>query len=199
VQDHVEVWRGSDRERVPLSGDQVTIGRNDANTLVLHDPTVSQVHAVLERYGTGWCLRDVGSTNGTFLNGDRVRGEIRLRSGDEIRVGQGSLVFRSSVVHHVSDTETVEGAPETTRREREVLVALCRPMLGSDAFNPPSSIRDIADELFVSEAAVKFHLGNLYDKFGIQDVTGSRRIRLANEAFRRRAVTVGDLTKPANR
>jgi hypothetical protein len=65
--------------------------------------------------------------------------------------------------------------------------------LGSAAFTPPATIRQVAQELVVSDAAVKFHLGNLYDKFGIFEADEGRRVRLANEAIRRRAVTVADL------
>ena len=51
----------------------------------------------------------------------------------------------------------------------------------------------MAEALVVSEAAVKFHLGNLYDKFGIIEEGGSRRVRLANDAITRRAVTYAEL------
>src|SRR5206468_11350437 len=88
------------------------------------------------------------------------------------------------------------GPPVLTRRERELLLALCRPLLEGAAFAPPAGTRQMADELFVSEAAVKFHLANLYDKFGLsehQDGAPSRRVTLAAEAIRRRAVTIADL------
>ena len=62
-----------------------------------------------------------------------------------------------------------DGPPVLTRRERELLVALCRPLLEGAAFAPPAGSRQMAAELFVSEAAVKFHLANLYDKFGLSE------------------------------
>ena len=64
--------------------------------------------------------------------------------------------------------------PELTRRERDVLAALCRPALESDVFTEPASVRQIAEALVVTEAAVKQHLMHLYDKFGIRE-TGERR------------------------
>ncbi|GIU99087.1 MAG: hypothetical protein KatS3mg014_0703 [Actinomycetota bacterium] len=60
-----------------------------------------------------------------------------------------------------------EGVPELTRREREVLVALCRPAASGEVFTEPASVREIARELYVTEAAVKQHLLHLYEKFGI--------------------------------
>lgn len=74
--------------------------------------------------------------------------------------------------------------PHLTRRERDVLEALCRPAAGSaDTFVEPASIRDMADRLGVSDAAIKQHLLNLYDKFELFDGEDNRRVRLANLVF----------------
>jgi tetratricopeptide (TPR) repeat protein len=78
--------------------------------------------------------------------------------------------------------------PELTRRERDVLAALCAPVLTDDVFAEPASVRAIARELVVTDAAVKQHLINLYDKFGIGAAGGRRRVTLAKEAIRRGAV-----------
>src|SRR5262245_49992976 len=75
--------------------------------------------------------------------------------------------------------------PELTRRERDVLAALCRPLASDRPVAMPASIREIAAELVVTEAAVKQHLLNLYDKFDIQEGAESRRIALAREAVLR--------------
>jgi DNA-binding CsgD family transcriptional regulator len=74
-----------------------------------------------------------------------------------------------------------------------VLVALCRPATSSELFVEPSSVREIAALLTVSEAAVKQHLLNLYEKFGIVDGGERRRVALAREAMRSGVVGVGDL------
>ena len=74
--------------------------------------------------------------------------------------------------------------PQLTPREREVLIALCRPVYSGEVYTEPASTREIARELFVSEAAVKQHLLRLYDKFGIYGDRGRRRLALANEALR---------------
>jgi hypothetical protein len=63
-----------------------------------------------------------------------------------------------------------------------VLTALCRPALRQDAFVAPASAREIAEELVVTEAAVKQHLLRLYQKFRIPEGT-NRRAKLANEVI----------------
>jgi DNA-binding CsgD family transcriptional regulator len=175
-----------------LDGDRVTIGKEASNDVSLaDDPTVSRLHAVLERFPTGWSVRDLSSSNGTFVNGDRVWAERPLRTGDEIRIGNVRLAYRDDR-DAAPATEAAPAPPTLTPRERDVLVALCRPILGGDVFTEAASIRDIAQELVVSEGAVKQHLANLYDKFAVYD-EGRRRVRLANEAIRRGAVTLADL------
>lgn len=194
MNDHLELWVGGSRERVPLDGERLTIGLSPSNDLPLpFDRTVSRVHAVLELVAARWCVRDLGSRNGTFVNGERIWGERPLRSGDEIRVGGVRLVARLED-QEVREDETVvaESGPDLTRREREVLIALCRPMFSGEVFREPASIRQIAAELYVTDAAVKQHLSRLYDKFAIHEREG-RRTRLANEAIRRGAVSTAEI------
>jgi len=165
---YLEVWTSAGRELMPLEADRLTLGADVANDLALPaDPTLSRLHAALERYGAGWCVRDLDSRNGTFVNGQRVWRERPLHPGDELRVGATRLVYRSDQPSGGKGTQASEPPPELTRREREVLLVLCRTVLAGDAFTEPASIREIANVLVVTEAAVKQHLGHLYDKFGI--------------------------------
>lgn len=185
---------GSTRDHIPLHGERITIGQSPENDVPLpFDRTASRVHCVLERVASRWCVRDLSSRNGTFVNGKRIWGELPLHTGDEIRVGSVRFVARLDDAG-VHDDETVgaEVGPALTRREREVLVALCGPMFSGDVFREPASTRQIASELVVSEAAVKQHLSRLYDKFEIFEQEG-RRARLANEAIRRGAVSTAEI------
>jgi DNA-binding CsgD family transcriptional regulator len=197
---YLEVWTPAGRELVALEADRLTLGADPANDLALPaDPTLSRLHAALERYGAGWCVRDLDSRNGTFVNGQRVWRERPLRPGDELRVGAIRLVYRSDEPTGGTATQASEPPPELTRREREVLLVLCRTVLGGAAFSEPASIREIADALVVTEAAVKQHLAHLYDKFGVHGGGERRRVRLANEALRRGAVTIAALREAVAR
>ena len=181
-------WRRS------LEADRMTVGKSAENDVSLpDDPTASHLHAVLERFPAGWCVADLGSSNGTWLNGSRIWSSQRLRHGDEIRVGQTRLIFRDLAEAGGAQTEAEEAPPSLTVRERDVLIALCRPLLARDMFTEPASTRGIADELVITQAAVKQHLANLFDKFGVPAAESNRRVRLANDALRRGAVSIGDL------
>ena len=173
----------------------IAVGKSPDNDLVIDaDPAVSRVHARLERVGPAWCITDLGSTNGTTVNGQRLFAPRTLLDRDEIVVGRTRLVLRESDARSQVATAPLRAPPARTPGEQRVLVELCRPVLSGQAFTPPSSVRAIADALFVTESAVKQHLDRLYDKFGILPETGgSRRVQLANEAIQTAAVTMLDL------
>lgn len=192
---YLEVWQPQGRDVVVLDAQRVSMGKARSNDVVLaSDPTVSRMHAVLERFAGGWCVRDLAARNGTFVNGQRLLGDRQLRSGDEIRLGATRLVFTAEGLDpDETETQAAKSAPALTPRERDVLVALCRPLLTGDAFTEPASIRVIAAELVVSEAAVKQHLSRLYVKFEVGAHGERRRVQLANAAVARGAVKLGDL------
>jgi FHA domain-containing protein len=191
VSGYVEVWGRSGRELRALDSQRMTVGTLESNDVVVDADGVSRVHAVFERFGDTWCVRDLGSRNGTFVNGARIIGERALHAGDEILLGRLRLLFRGPTPG--KETAAIAEAPPLTQRERDVLVALCRPLLTGDAFTEPASIRAIAAELVVSEAAVKQHLARLYSKFDVGEHGERRRVQLANAAFSTGAVRLGDL------
>jgi hypothetical protein len=82
-------------ERVVLGEFVVTIGRVPESTIVLADPNVSRNHAEVRPQGDGYVVVDLGSTNGTRVNGVRVS-EQALRDGDEIMFGNTRVVFTAS-------------------------------------------------------------------------------------------------------
>lgn len=168
-----------------LDRDVTTVGRDDGVDIALGDPSVSRLHAELVRRGPFVYVADVGlSTNGTRVNGRPITRRL-LANGDVIAFGR-VRVRVSGVGADAGVEDTVEmrnvSAPELTRREREVLEALCRPALKQEAFVEPATARAVAGQLVVTEAAVKQHLLRLYQKFRVAEGP-SRRSRLANEVI----------------
>jgi len=182
-----------------LDRDRLTVGREPHNDVPLpDDPRASRIHASFERYGTGWCLHDLGSRNGTFVNGQRIWRERVLHDGDEIHIGTARIVYHPGSAG-AALTEGGAGLLRLTPREFDVLAALCCPVLAGDMFTEPASTKDIAELLVVTQTAVKQHLGHLYDKFGIDVPHEQRRTRLANEALSRGILTLADLRSWAAR
>ena len=161
-----------DRERV-------TIGRRAANDIALPwDYEVSRVHAELTRMGGDWVVCDEGlSHNGTFVNGERVRGRRLLRGGDVIAVGDTLLAFCASASASTSRRgRRASAAPEIslTAAQRRVLAALCRPMQGG-AYVAPASNQQIADELVLSVETVKGTLTALFERFGLGELPQNQK------------------------
>jgi hypothetical protein len=168
--------------------DRFTIGRRADSDIALDwDGEVSRLHAQLERIGRQWTLVDDGlSRNGSFVNGQRVRGRQRLHDGDRLCFGATVVLYRAPAESESQSTQIGmrgSGSVHLSPAQRQVLVALCRP-LGTSAFESPSTNREIADELHLTVDAVKAHLRVLFERFGLGDLPqNQKRARLAATAL----------------
>ena len=72
----------------PLEGDQLTVGRDATNGVAINDAEVSRRHARLNFQGGKYVIEDFGSTNGTFVNGQRLAGPHVLKPGDVVAFGE---------------------------------------------------------------------------------------------------------------
>ncbi len=90
-------WLDVDGERYPLMGAITILGRDDAADIILDDPGISRRHSELRVTTDGrhfvTTIRDLGSTNGTYVNGERITSE-HLQDGDRVTVGRTSITFR---------------------------------------------------------------------------------------------------------
>jgi pSer/pThr/pTyr-binding forkhead associated (FHA) protein len=80
-------------ERVPLTAARTTLGRRDSNTIVLTDKMASGHHAEIVKDLNGYTIRDLGSTNGTLVNGEPTT-EAALTHGSRVRIGNARFVFK---------------------------------------------------------------------------------------------------------
>jgi hypothetical protein len=83
----------NDGRRMVIGAGGATIGRSRQCEVVVDDANVSRQHAEIRPRGGSWVLTDLGSTNGSSLNGRRVMGPEVLKPGDEIEVGTSALTF----------------------------------------------------------------------------------------------------------
>ena len=97
------VIQGRDQgTRFRLDGARVTLGRGTTNAVQLHDTEVSREHAEFKRVGEGFFIRDLGSSNGTFVNGKAVK-EQELASGDQLQLGRTLLLYTGVTEGRVED------------------------------------------------------------------------------------------------
>jgi hypothetical protein len=81
----------------PLSGDQLIIGRDASNAVAINDAEVSRKHARLTFQGGKYVLEDLGSTNGTFVNGQRLVGPVVLKAGDVVSLGEQIVLMYDAI------------------------------------------------------------------------------------------------------
>jgi adenylate cyclase len=91
----LRMLKGVPPDRVYSIEGATRVGRGEEGEIVLVDPSVSRAHAIVEIDGAQPVVRDLGSTNGTFVNGKRVSVEA-LRDGDELQFGNTRMRFESA-------------------------------------------------------------------------------------------------------
>ena len=97
------VIRGRDQgTRFQLEDAVHTVGRTQSNSIRLHDTEVSREHAELIRRGDAYVLRDLGSSNGTFINGHQAT-DRELVSGDQLQFGRSLLLYTGFVENAYED------------------------------------------------------------------------------------------------
>jgi DNA-binding CsgD family transcriptional regulator len=153
---------------VPISKNPFVIGRSDTCDLVLLDPAVSRAHAEISCSGDAVTLRDLKSTNGTFVNRGRVKEPARLSSGDSVTFARLSFRVVCGEDHTreaLSGTELESAPPRKegfadfyglSRREQEVLALLVQGR----------SSKAIAEALCISFGTAKNHTSNIFGKCG---------------------------------
>jgi pSer/pThr/pTyr-binding forkhead associated (FHA) protein len=168
-----------------------TVGRQRSSDLVLDwDHQVSRVHARLERVQDQWEVVDDGlSSNGTFINEERLSGRRRLKDGDTLRFGSTTVTFSSPGRTRLRTDDAPAEKPAAaavalSSTQRRVVQALCRPYTGRSGFASPATDEQIAEELVVSVHEVRTHLAVLCAKLGVVGRTQNEtRVALAEKAF----------------
>ena len=108
----------------PLNAILVTLGRDPLADIVISDPEVSRQHARLMETENGYELQDLGSTNGTFVDGQRLGGEVVvLQPGQQIEMGSGVMLLYQPVPTGDDDKPTLVGRQEEEKDAIETAVS----------------------------------------------------------------------------
>lgn len=158
-------------DQLVIEGDELVLGRRGNSDLCLPDPHVSRAHALVRRQSGAIWVEDLGSTGGTFVNGEAITGSRALRHGDQVRFGSVETRFedRSSQMDREDATEMLEpvaapaAKPVLSPRQHEVL-----RFLQEGLTNP-----EIATRLGVTERTVKAHCQEVFDRLGARNRTAA--------------------------
>lgn len=112
---------------VDLEGDHLTIGRDRSNDVSIDDIRLSRNHAHIRRVGSNFVIKDLESTNGTWLGEDRID-KYTLRDGDTIRIGKAQIVFKSGF--QANDLTLIQ-VPDQERPRNRKPVVIVPGLMGS--------------------------------------------------------------------
>lgn len=133
----------------PLEGDLISIGRDASNMLVVNDPEVSRRHARIYRQGGQYFIEDLGSTNGTAVNGARLEAAYALRGGELITLGENThLLFE---VVELDPDATIAAVRSSLMEEEAAPTPAYEPVITS----PPPIPASFTGQVPESAAAVK--------------------------------------------
>ena len=109
----LEIWgpRGG-RRIVELIDDRYVVGKaDDADIVLTDDSTVSAAHAMVERIGQRWYVKDLQARNGTVVNKERILGEQPLRDRDELVLGKTRIVYFAQQARRDPTTDVIRRRP----------------------------------------------------------------------------------------
>jgi len=98
--------KGRDSFSYDFEEEKVSMGRSGDNDIPIPDPFCSSFHAQIVRSGKDFILKDNESKNGTFLNGEKIKSEVKLKEGDEILIGSTRIVFDKKLSTNVEFTDS---------------------------------------------------------------------------------------------
>lgn len=113
----------------PLEGDQLIIGRDSPNSVAINDAEISRKHSRLTFQGGKYVLEDLGSTNGTFVNGQRLAGPVVLKPGDVISLGEQIVLMYDAINQDPGATVAVS--------RKAVRMEAPRTQSAAPAYSPP--------------------------------------------------------------
>ncbi|MBI5033546.1 MAG: FHA domain-containing protein [Chloroflexi bacterium] len=195
-----------------LSAASVSLGRGTANEIVLRDAKVSRVHARLEASDAGYALVDLGSANGTHVNGTRIE-RVTLASGDVITVGDSTLRFevspprsepevtRIDSAHDIEATLTQAAIPMTLTDTRMARLAIHTPRktwevpLVADAVTLG---RDPGSDIFLDDPKVSRRHARIEQRSGLfilRDLGSANGTWLGERHIEERTLQGGDVIR----
>ncbi len=134
------VIKGRDQgTRIRLDGATVTLGRGVSNAIQLHDTEISREHAEFRRRGEAFVIRDLGSSNGTFVNGEAVT-EYELKSGDQLQLGRTVLLYTGVTEGRVEDlADKISIVSRQEDGDASRIVHAMPQAEGSEILSPPEN------------------------------------------------------------
>jgi pSer/pThr/pTyr-binding forkhead associated (FHA) protein len=171
---------------IPLKKDKFLIGRAKECSVRASSEAISRRHCAIIRVKDRWAIRDLGSRNGTFVNDNRITEPVRLKPGDELRVGPLKFRVASVGVPEKPAQDSVPPSPDPTRPRKQ-------PPVRDVADVVERTIKKLKSEDANSEDDISRWLLGMPDPNGEAALKETRTIHMEDTAAHKRAnVTVAE-------
>lgn len=180
---------------VPLLRDEITIGRNEGNTIRLTERNVSRRHARLIRRNGSYVVEDLGSYNGVTLNGERIDHDAELAAGDQLGIGDYALAFQSDV----AVTANTLPSPELKTQPPPRLVVVGEPASGAEfSLNKPALRigRDERLDIWIDHKSISHEHAEIQvtdGKVTVYDLDSANGMRVNGIEASRAVLETGDM------
>ena len=151
---------------VPLLRDEITIGREDGNTIRLTERNVSRSHARLLKRNDSYLVEDLGSYNGVTLNGERIDARAELAAGDQLGIGDYDLAFQSDE----ADAAKTVPSPKPLSQPPPKLIVVSEPAAGIEFTLTKPALRIGRDEsldIWINHKSISHEHAEVQVKGGI--------------------------------
>jgi pSer/pThr/pTyr-binding forkhead associated (FHA) protein len=180
---------------VPLLRDEITIGREEGNTIRLTERNVSRSHARIVKRSGDYVIEDLGSYNGVILNGSRIDTKAELSAGDQLAIGDYDLAFQAEVAPTANTVPSPQPASEPPAR----LVVLGHPAAGAEFSLTKQALRIGRDErldIWINHKSISHEHAEIQVKDGtvmVYDLESANGVRVNGVDVTRAVLEAGDV------
>jgi pSer/pThr/pTyr-binding forkhead associated (FHA) protein len=180
---------------VPLLRDEITIGREEGNTIRLTERNVSRSHARIVKHNGDYVIEDLGSYNGIILNGSRIDTKAELSTGDQLAIGDYDLAFQAEVAPTANTVPSPQPASEPPPR----LVVLGHPAAGAEFSLTKPALRIGRDErldIWINHKSISHEHAEIQVKDGtvmVYDLESANGVRVNGVTVTRAVLEAGDV------
>ncbi len=182
---------------VPLLRDEITIGREDGNSIRLTERNVSRSHARLLKRNEAYIVEDLGSYNGVTINGERIDEKAELAVGDQLGIGDYDLAFQSDAP--ATQKKMTAAAPKPKSAPPPRLVVLSDPVIGAEFSLSKPVLRIGRDErldIWINHKSISHEHAEMQLKEGtvtVFDLDSANGMRVNGVPVSRAVLEAGDI------
>lgn len=185
---------------VPLVRDEISIGRQDGNTIRLTERNISRRHAKLTKADGGYQIADLGSYNGLVINGERATGPAKLSAGDQVQIGDYTITVQAESAAAAVEDEATRVVPAPQAGPPARVVMLVDPTPGAEFSLPATGVAKLgrSEELSIpinhrSVSREHAEISREGDDYILMDLASANGVSVNGQKVEEHVLSSGDI------